>query len=347
MVTRKISYLVVLIGLVFTWDVFAQSKVGTTAAPFLTLGTGSKGTALGHAYTAEARGADAIFWNPAGIAIPVQEKTGSVMFSNYQMFADIQYSALGVTIPLTKNGGVIGIGGGFVDYGDEPVRTETQPEGTGEIYSANDLVIGITYAQPFTDRFYMGGQVKYVSQRIWDMTASTVAVDIGLTLITDYLNGLVLAASIQNFGNKLQLSGINVRDTYDPNPDINSDNDRVFINRELDSWNLPLSFKFGVSVPIIDRQYYQFKVMGESHQTNDQSLNGDFGAEFTFRTNSTNFNLRGGYKDLFLGDNVDSHFTYGAGFDTYAGGVRIGFDFALVDQTYLGQTQMIDLRVYF
>lgn len=42
-------------------QVVAQSRVGTTAAPFLILGTGARGSALGHAYTAVATGGDACF----------------------------------------------------------------------------------------------------------------------------------------------------------------------------------------------------------------------------------------------------------------------------------------------
>lgn len=326
-------------------DTQAQSKVGTTAAPFLTLGTGSRATALGHAYTASARGVDALYWNVSGIAIPYEDKRGGVFLTNYQMFAGIEYNAVGITLPITSKG-VIGLSGAIVDYGTMEVTTETEPNGNGELFDANDMVFGISYAQPLTDNFFIGGQAKYISQRIWDMKANTIAVDIGLTLITEYFNGMTLAASIQNFGGQMQLDGINLRDTYDPDENYGGNNERVFIRRETQSWNLPLSFKFGVQVPVLKTEYYEFRLMGESHQTNDQHLNGDFGSEFVFSTNSTNFYIRGGYKDLFI-DDVDSHISYGAGFDMALSEIRVGFDFAIAQQNYLQNVRMIDFRIYF
>jgi hypothetical protein len=144
----------------------------------------------------------------------------------------------------------------------------------------------------------------------------------------------------------MQMDGINIRDTYEPDPAVGG-NDRVFVRKEMDQWNIPLQFKFGIAVPAIVSKYYTLEFMAESHQTNDQNLNGDFGSEFTFKTNSTNFRVRAGYKDLFLGDNVDGNFTYGAGFDMALSSTRIGFDFGISRQNMLADVQMIDLRVYF
>lgn len=346
-ITRSLSTFVIVgfFSLSLTLDVQAQSKVGTTAAPFLTIGTGARATGLGHAYTASARGVDALFWNISGTAIPYEDNRGGVLFTNYQMFAGIEYNAVGIIFPISSKG-VIGLSGANVDYGTMEVTTETQPNGNGELFNATDMVFGVSYAQPLTDNFYIGGQLKYISQRIWDMSANTVAIDIGLTLITEYFNGLTIAASIQNFGGQMQLDGINLRDTYDPDPSVSGNNDRVFIRRETQSWNLPLSFKFGVQVPVIKSEFYELRLMGESHQTNDQYLNGDFGSEFVFSTNSTNFFVRAGYKDLFI-DDVDSHISYGAGFDMALSNIRVGFDFAIAQQDYLQNIRMIDFRIYF
>ena len=341
--------IIVLIAIIGVYSspnkVQAQSKTGTTVASFLTLGNGARGSALGHAYTASASGADALFWNVAGSAIPTKDKLGSVVFSNFQLFAGIDYNSFGVVLPVTEKG-VLGLNASTVNYGTMLVRTGFDPEGTGEQFSASDLMIGLSYAQPLSETFYMGGQVKWISQRIWDMKASTIAIDIGLTLVTDYVNGMRLSASIQNFGGRMQLDGINIQDTYEPNPEVGG-NDRVYVRKELDSWNLPLSVKFGLAAPVIKTDMYELTLMGESHQTNDQKLNADFGGEFTFKTNSTNFSTRVGYRDLFLGDEVDGHLTYGAGFDMALSKVRFGFDFAISQQNYLQNVQMIDFRIYF
>ncbi|MEO1021794.1 MAG: PorV/PorQ family protein [Bacteroidota bacterium] len=346
---RTASLLVLLLTMVCTEFGLAQSKVGTTAAPFLTIGTGARATALGHAYTATATGADALFWNVSGAAIPQDGigTTGSAMFTNHQLFVGIDYNAFALTLPISGTG-VLGLSGAIVDYGTMDVTTAQFEDGTGEIFSAQDLVVGLSYAQPLTSTFYIGGQAKYISQRIWDMRANTIAVDIGLTLITDYLNGMKLAASIQNFGGQLQLEGINVRETYDPDEDILGNNDRVFIRRETDSFNIPISFRFGVAIPLIKETNYDLQVFGESHQTNDQNLNGDFGSEFTYKTNSTKFFIRGGYRDAFINRNdIVQRWSYGAGLEVTYSQLRFGFDFAVAENDFLQDTRMIDFRIYF
>ena len=111
-----------------------QSRTGTTAASFLTLGTGARGQAVGHAYTALATGADALFWNPAGAARPYDShSSGSVMLAHARWFADITYSAAGVTIPVLR-ASALGLSVTAVNYGDMKVRTVALPEGTGETF---------------------------------------------------------------------------------------------------------------------------------------------------------------------------------------------------------------------
>ena len=66
---RKINYLVLLLAIFTAPEINAQSRVGTSAAPFLTLGVGARGSALGHANTVTSNGAEGIYWNPATIAV--------------------------------------------------------------------------------------------------------------------------------------------------------------------------------------------------------------------------------------------------------------------------------------
>lgn len=73
-------------------QIMAQSRVGTSAAVFLTLGNGARASALGHAYTATSRGADALFWNPSGSAIRQDNLAGGAgVFEPLPMVCRYQY----------------------------------------------------------------------------------------------------------------------------------------------------------------------------------------------------------------------------------------------------------------
>ncbi|MCY3631021.1 MAG: PorV/PorQ family protein [Rhodothermaceae bacterium] len=326
--------------------VLAQSRTGTTAASFLTLGTGARGQALGHAYTAIATGADALFWNPAGAARSYgNHSAGSVFLSHSRWFADIDYNAAAVVVPVYGDR-VLGLSVAAVNYGDMIVRTVAFPEGTGETFRASDFSLGLTYAQPLTESFYFGGTAKYVRQQIRDMTASTIGFDFGFVLQSDYLRGLIIAASIQNFGGKMQMTGVNSVVFVDIDETISGNNPDIPAHIEMDSWDLPLSFKFGIAMPIVKAGMIELSALADIQQSNDNSLNGDAGAQLRVHNRTFNFDLRGGYKDLFL-DNVDSHLTFGAGIDVRTFGVRLGFDYAYTPFDLLGQTQVVDFRVYF
>ncbi len=326
--------------------VLAQNRTGTTAAAFLTLGTGARGQAVGHAYTALATGADALFWNPAGAARSYSgRQRGSLLLSHAQWLADINYNAAAVVIPVFGTH-TIGLSVASVDYGSMPVRTVAFPEGTGETFRAGDFSLGVTYAQPLTSAFYFGGTVKYVRQQIRDMSADAVGFDFGFVLQTQYLQGLTLAASIQNFGSKMQMGGVNSVVFVDIDETTSGNNPDVPARLEMDSWDLPLSFKFGMALPVFRLDHVELMALADAHQSNDNRLNGDFGGQLRLYNRTFNFDVRAGFKDLFV-EHVDSHLTLGAGLDVRALGIRTGFDYAYTPFDLLGNTQMLDFRIYF
>jgi hypothetical protein len=345
---RRSSLLIVILALLVPAASFGQSRVGTTSATFLTIGTGARGSALGHAYTAVVSGPDALFWNPGAAAIPhMGDYRGGAFFTHHNWFADIAYNAAGVTIPVTR-AGVVGISLASVDYGRMDVRTVSQPDGTGETFTASDLTFGLTYAQALTNSFYFGGTFRYVRQGIRDMSASTGAVDFGFVLVTRYLNGARLAASIMNFGGKMKMDGINGEQPIDIDPTNEGSNESIPARIRMDTWDLPLQFKFGVAVPVIQMSNVELQLLADANQTNDNNLNGDLGAQLRYKTNSVTFEGRVGYKDAFLQqDLVDSHWSFGTGIEVRVAQVRFGFDYAYVPFDFLSDTQMVDFRVYF
>lgn len=344
---NKILYVV--LALLLAPAVHAQSRVGTTAAPFLTLGTGARTNSLGHAAVSTAVGAEALFWNPGLIAVPGQSHTGGLLFTSHPLFADIQYTAFGLTIPMGANG-VLGASVASVDYGRMDVTSELLAgDGrTGETFAPSDLMLGLSYAQPLTNAFSFGATVKYVDQRIRDMRASAFAVDLGFVLVTDYLNNARLAASIQNFGTKLQFRGVNGRVFVAPDPTNRGGNDRVPAEYTTTEWDLPLSFRLGAAVPVFVSDFASLTLMSDVQQTNDFGLNMDTGAEVRFNVGGAALAFRGGYKDLGPPtDAVDGHWTYGSGLDLNLRSFRLGVDIGVMTRPYLGLSRMLDLRLHF
>lgn len=336
--------------LLATAQVFGQSRVGTTAAPFLTMGVGAKGSALGHANTINVSGAEAMYWNPSAISIENEAGTSSSAFFSFsELFVDVSAYSAGLVFPIGENSGKnFGFAVNFLDYGRMDVRTVEQQEGTGATFGAHDLSIGVSYAQNLTENFHFGGTVKIIQQKIYDMSAETFAVDVGFLLKTEYLNGMTIGAAISNFGGKMQMDGVNSQYFIDIDPTSEGNNTDVASRIYMDRWDLPLSFKVGLKIPAIKQDNLELLLLSEAQQTNDNDLNIDSGSELSYLTNTVKFHARAGYKDFLLGNKVDSHFTYGAGFIlNTSNGLAIGVDFAQVPFEYLGQTTMIDLKLYF
>ena len=61
-------------------SLLAQSKVGSTAAPFLNIAVGPRAIAMGGAFAATASDVTSLYWNPAG---------ASRMESNSALFSDL------------------------------------------------------------------------------------------------------------------------------------------------------------------------------------------------------------------------------------------------------------------
>ena len=322
----------------------AQDRVGTTASTFLTLGAGARGQSLGHAYTATATGGDALFWNPAGAARQNGRRRGNLFLSQHEWIADIQYNAAGLTLPAGP-GGIIGFSVASVSYGRDEVRTERQPEGTGDTFGASDISFGVTYARPLTESFYFGGTAKVVRQSIWDMSATGVAADFGISLDTGF-NGTILAASIQNFGSKMRMGGINARRTIDVDQGTSGNNENVTAELEMEGWDMPLSFRFGASAPIVRAAGAELRLLADAQQTNDNVLNADFGGMLSYDAGPATVEFRGGYKDAFV-DNVDNHLSFGGGVRARVAGYEIGVDVAYLPFDLLGNSTMFDLRLDF
>lgn len=301
------------------------SKSGTTAATFLEIGVGAQAMGMGGAYVSVANNATALHWNPAGAA-SLPELTIDVVHTNW--IADTKFDFAGAVLPL-GSAGTLGFSLTSLSMGDMAVRTVEFPEGTGEFFSAGDLAAGISYARQLTERFAIGITAKYVQQSIWHESASAFAVDLGTTFKTDLFGGMTIGASLSNFGTTMKMSGRDTRQFIRLDPNKQGSSDQIATNIELDSWDLPLLFQFGVSTRIFDNDQYRWSVAVDALHPNDNYESLNIGTEFVY---SNYLFLRAGYQSLFL-DQAEGGMSFGFGVSSadFLGSLRVGVDYAYQD----------------
>ncbi|NIR64892.1 MAG: PorV/PorQ family protein, partial [candidate division Zixibacteria bacterium] len=175
------------------------ANVGTNAAAFLEIGVGARAMAMGGAYVAVANDPTALYYNPAGI---VWMDNIQIELMHNEWLVETNYDFIGATMPLPFWNASMGASLIMLDYGEQPVRTEARPEGTGETYSARDYAVSFTLASALTEHFSFGLSGKYINQKIWSASGGAAALDVGIFYNTP-VRGLRLGMSMSNFGGEL------------------------------------------------------------------------------------------------------------------------------------------------
>ena len=228
---------------------------------------------------------------------------------------------------------------------DMAVRTVEKPDGTGEMFSAGSVAMGLHFARNLSDRFAIGFTAKYISEKIWNMQAQAFALDAGVLFTTHFFNGMRIGASISNFGTDMQLAGRDTRTFHAIDPTKTGSNDLIPENIEMDSWSLPLNFQIGIAADIVksDENMLTLAVDALHPADNYESMN--VGAEYSFERLLF---VRGGYQSLFLIDG-EGGLSFGAGVlvNLFGDNVRARFDYAYSDLGRLKAVNVFALSVLF
>lgn len=329
----------IIVGNTFSQSIKDVSKKGTVAAPFLSIGQGARATSMGSAYVSLSDDASAVYWNPAGLA--KLHGTGA-MFDRTAWFADVNYNFVSGYVNL-GDAGTIGLSFTSSEYGDMKVTTIDAPNGTGELFSATDAVFALSYAMNLTDNFAIGFTPKIVYQSIWKMSATAIALDLGVQYVTPF-DGIVLGMSISNFGTKMRLNGTSNLVLHDLDPTSTGNNGSIPANLQTDDWALPLNFRVGLgySFHVLDDHKITLALDALHPSDNYESIN--VGAEYAY--NDFLF-LRGGYKSLFLSDSEES-FALGFGVkQALLNNLAIKLDYAYQNFGRLSNIQKFTVGIVF
>jgi len=326
---KRINLIVLTALLTLPVLALSQSMVGTTAAYFLGIEVGGRSVGMGGAHVASVNDATALYWNP-GAATQVPGSEALFVHSEYLAGTSFDYLA---TVFHMGGMGTIGLSATVLDYGNLIHTTIEDPDGTGLTFGATDMAIGVTLARAMTDRFSIGGSVKFISQTIWHESARSVAVDVGTLYRTDF-NGLVMGMSISNFGLPMKMSGSDLEHFYDIAEELDGNNGKIVSELETAYFNLPLVFRAGVAMDVFRNETMSLILAVDALHPNNNYESVNVGMEYELLKK---FYARAGRKALFLED-TEEGLTAGFGLLIPMRGVKVRLDYGY---EYFGRLQDI------
>jgi hypothetical protein len=247
-----------------------------------------------------------------------------VTFGNTKWIADIDYMHASISVaPEAGLYGVFGISVASVDYG-EFFRTYLVPgDVSGEswvddgTFSPKALAIGLGYAKSLSDKFAVGGNIKYIYQDLGgshtvsisengkqtqSFDIDVVSFDFGIQYKTGF-KSLTFGMYLRNFSQEIE-----------------------YIE---ESFQLPLTFKIGLSMNMLDimeldKDEHSFLVSVDASHPRDYKEQLHIGGEYTFMNI---LSLRAGY----VSPTDEQGVNFGAGLKHSFVGFNFGVDYSYLD----------------
>ncbi len=287
-----------IIQIAFISSANSQVKLAQTGFGFLDVSIDARASGMGDAVTTIDGVSTSMFYNPAGIASMNSMIEAGVNRMNW--IADINYISGSIAYaPLNGEYGVIGLNFIKVNYGTFNFTSIAANEqgfvdlsGYPEPYA---LAVQLVYGKKLSEEFSVGGRIKFANQNLGSSQVpvySQVIKDSVLTTDTSYaiknysLNVLAFDfGTIYKTGLKSLAFGMSIS------------NFSREIAYERESFQLPLTFRFGISMNVVDF----FPSMADNNslvvsidaihpRSYSEFLN--IGGEYTFMKT---FTLRAGY----------------------------------------------------
>lgn len=225
-----------------------MKKLGQAGMTFLGIGGSARASGMADVFDFAKNDLGSVFYNPAGLAT-VEKRA---FFFNYtQWIADMSVSHMAISYN-TERYGVFALHAQLMDYGDfkGTAISDTDPRGyvDVDVGDVNGMAIGLGYGISLTERFSIGGNIKWVNQKlgsndtyVGDVLETTgkenkisdVAFDFG-TMYDTGIKSIQLTMSIRNYAGQ-----------------------QLFENEEF---QLPQTYKIGVAANV-----FEFIPMGEAH----------------------------------------------------------------------------------
>ena len=226
---------------------------GTTAAPILNLGGGTRAAALGDAFSAINNDVTAALWNPSGLGIMDRRQVALSYVDRAQLFGEagegLYYAFFAGALPF-RDVGTLGTmlqleGQGEIDVtttSPEPIRTENL--GTNWVWT-------VSYADKLAKGLLGGVSGKVISLKLGEASARAYAIDFGLqydlpSIVASTVAPVRVGAAVQNWGTRIHFIDENQSDP------------------------LPRLLRFGTAIILYNRGNNQVRLIGDLTASIDQ-----------------------------------------------------------------------------
>lgn len=323
-------------------------RQGEAGAAELLLNPWAKSAGLHTMTTSTISGVEAMRLNVAGIG-RIEGK--ELLVSNARLYegSSIQLNALGYAQKM-KNGSAFCVSLVALDFGDIPVTTVNQPEGTGATFSPSFFNLGIGYSYTYENKISVGLLFRTIAESTSDVSAFGFALDAGVQYVSGEKDNFRLGISLRNVGSPMEFGGQGLAFQTN-NPEGNTSYPLTVANRS-EGFELPSVLNIGLSYDFFLTEKMVLRAVGNftSNAFSRDQIGG--GLEFVF---NEMFALRGGYKTDF-GDsgtslgNLYSGVSAGASIDlpfNESRKNRIGIDYAYRATNPFKGTHNFSLRLSF
>ena len=294
-----------------------EQKLAQTGLKFLAVTADPRAEAFGGAFTAVEGSSSAMFFNPSCMAR--LNGLTSVMLARTNWIGEIKHNFGSIAFsPWGGDYGVLGVAVQFVDYGEiiETVR-DGNPLGSGYIdlgtFKPTGLMIGVGYARALSDKFSLGGGVKFAQQDLGETVnevvngeyikagnkTSVVAFDFGILYRTGF-KSLNFGMTVRNFSKEVRYQD--------------------------EGFQLPLTFKIGLAMNVLDftdldKDMHSLLVAVDAEHPRDFGEQVRIGGEYLFMKTLA---LRIGY----VGPADEHSVSYGVGVKQSFEGFGFGLDYS-------------------
>lgn len=330
---KKLFEILLLVSFILPGMLYSQAKTGTTSLNFLKMDVSARANAMAGAFIGISDDASCLYYNPAGM---INMENMEIIASHNLYAAETGYSYGGIVVPMKAQNAAFGIQASYFNSGDIDERTPLHPQGTGRTFAATDLMVGVSYAQMLTPKFFVGGTLKFLTESLADETVYTAAGDVGTYYDTGW-KSLIFGMSIRNFGG-------NVKFIKEDNP-------------------LPMTFLFGINYAPLDDGINKINFLMEAAHPSDNNEYVLLGLEYSFektffiragrkldeeenwimqvdRTDFANDDDEAGTEVDFKDDGINwTGTTLGLGFNLQKAGLKV--DYAWENLGSLGVTHMV------